>query len=66
MIEVKNIHKSFKNVEVLKGVDLVVEDGQTVALIGSSGRLELALVGDNAAQHLGVGVGSPVTLAWER
>jgi len=39
--------------------------GTLVALIGSSGRLELALVGDNAARHLGVGVGSPVTLAWE-
>ncbi|HEX3039375.1 MAG TPA: amino acid ABC transporter ATP-binding protein [Caproiciproducens sp.] len=37
MIEVKNIHKSFGNTEVLKGVDLVVEEGQTVALIGSSG-----------------------------
>ena len=37
MIEVKNIHKSFKNTQVLKGVDLVVEEGQTVALIGSSG-----------------------------
>jgi S-adenosyl-L-methionine hydrolase (adenosine-forming) len=39
--------------------------GTLVALIGSSGRLELALVGDNAAQRLGVGIGSPVTLAWE-
>jgi hypothetical protein len=39
--------------------------GTLVALIGSGGRLELALVGDNAAKRLGVGVGSPVTLAWE-
>lgn len=37
MIEVRNINKSFNNVEVLKGVNLTVEDGQTVALIGSSG-----------------------------
>ncbi|NLK95304.1 MAG: amino acid ABC transporter ATP-binding protein [Clostridiales bacterium] len=37
MIEVRNIHKSFNNVEVLKGINLTVEDGQTVALIGSSG-----------------------------
>jgi S-adenosylmethionine hydrolase len=39
--------------------------GTLVALIGSSGRLELALVGDNAARRLGIGVGSPVTVAWE-
>ena len=39
--------------------------GTLVALIGSGGRLELALVGDNAARQLGIGVGSPVTLAWE-
>jgi S-adenosyl-L-methionine hydrolase (adenosine-forming) len=39
--------------------------GTLVALIGSSGRLELALVGDNAARRLGIGVGSPVTLGWE-
>jgi hypothetical protein len=40
-------------------------NGTLVALIGSGGRLELALVGDNAARRLGIGVGSPVTLAWE-
>jgi S-adenosylmethionine hydrolase len=39
--------------------------GTLVAVIGSSGRIELAVVRDNAAQRLGVGVGSPVTLAWE-
>jgi S-adenosyl-L-methionine hydrolase (adenosine-forming) len=39
--------------------------GTLVALIGSSGRIELALVGDNAARRLGIGIGSPVTLAWE-
>ena len=37
MIEVKNIHKSFGDTKVLKGVNLVVKEGQTVALIGSSG-----------------------------
>jgi len=35
------------------------------SLIGASGRLELAIVGDNAARRLGIGVGQPVTLAWE-
>jgi S-adenosyl-L-methionine hydrolase (adenosine-forming) len=39
--------------------------GTLVALIGSGGRLELAIVRDNAAERLGVGVGTPVTLAWE-
>lgn len=39
--------------------------GTLVALIGSSGRIELALVGDNAARRLGIGIGSPVTVGWE-
>ena len=39
--------------------------GMLVALIGSSGRLELALVGDNAAARLGVSIGTPVIVAWE-
>ena len=39
--------------------------GMLVALVNSSGRVELALVGDNAAEQLGVSVGTPVVVAWE-
>jgi S-adenosylmethionine hydrolase len=35
-----------------------------MALVGSSGFLELAIVGDSAALMLGVGVGTPVTIQW--
>lgn len=37
MIELNNIHKSFGDKEVIKGVDLTVENGEVVVLIGRSG-----------------------------
>jgi len=40
-------------------------DAALIALVGSSGRLELAIVGGSAAQTLGSGVGDPVMLCWE-
>ena len=36
-IEVKDLHKSFGDNQVLKGIDLAVEDGEVVAVIGPSG-----------------------------
>ena len=38
--------------------------GMLVALIGSSGRLELAVVGDNAVERMGVSIGTPVVVEW--
>jgi polar amino acid transport system ATP-binding protein len=36
-IEVRGLHKSFGDLEVLSGVDLVVESGEVVCIIGPSG-----------------------------
>ncbi len=37
LIEVKNLKKSFGALEVLKGIDLTVEQGERIAVIGGSG-----------------------------
>ena len=36
-IVAKNIHKTFDDVKVLKGINLTIEDGEVVVLVGSSG-----------------------------
>ena len=37
VLEVKNIHKTFGNHEVLKGIDFTLEKGEVLSIIGSSG-----------------------------
>ncbi len=43
-IEVKGLRKSFKNVEVLKGVDFEVRQGEIFALLGSNGAGKTTIV----------------------
>ena len=37
MLEIKNVHKAFDGMDVLKGVSLTVEKGDVVAILGKSG-----------------------------
>ncbi|KEO84567.1 amino acid ABC transporter ATP-binding protein [Tumebacillus flagellatus] len=37
MIQIRNLHKSFDQLEILKGIDLDVQSGETVVIIGPSG-----------------------------
>ena len=37
ILNVKNLRKSFGNIEVLKGIDLTLERGEVLSIIGSSG-----------------------------
>lgn len=37
MIEIKNLHKSYDKLEVLKGINFTINDGDVVAILGPSG-----------------------------
>jgi len=44
MIEFRNLYKSFGSQQVLRGVDLVVQEGETLALLGPSGTGKSVLI----------------------
>ena len=44
MIEFRNLHKRFETQEVLRGVDLIVQEGETLALLGPSGTGKSVLI----------------------
>lgn len=37
MIDIKNVYKSYGNLEVLKGINLRIDRGEVVTMIGPSG-----------------------------
>ena len=52
MLEIRNIQKSFGSLEVLKGIDLTVEKGDVVAIIGPAPLYELP--GECRERHNGL------------
>jgi len=68
VIEIRNLHKAFGDLEVLKGVDITAHRGDVVALIGSSGSgkstlLRCANLLENAQQGEIKFKGEPLTWA---
>ena len=65
ILEVANLSVSYDRIAAVRSVSFSVGEGELVALIGSGGCLELAIVGESAAERLGVAPGEPVVVAWE-
>ena len=42
-IEIKNIHKSFGTLEVLKGINLTIQKNEIVSILGSGGATTLCI-----------------------
>ena len=56
LLEVKDVHTFYGNIEALKGVSIEVEEGECVTLIGSNGAGGLSAVragGDRACHGVG-------------
>ena len=41
MLEIKNLHASIAGKEILKGVNLVINDGETHAIMGPNGSVRV-------------------------
>ena len=44
MIDIKNITKSFGSLQVLKGIDLHIDKGEIVSIVGPSGAGKTTLI----------------------
>lgn len=73
MIEFRNVHKAFGPLQVLRGVDLVVQEGETLVLLGPSGTGKSVLIkhaiglleadqGDIIVDGISIGSASPAEL----
>lgn len=62
-LDIKGIEKSFGRVEVLHGIDLSLEEGQTVSIIGSSGSGKTTLL--RCINFLEIPNGGTITLGGE-
>ena len=58
MIDLKNIRKSFGSLEVLKGIDLHIDKGEVVSIVGPSG------AGKTTLLRLWVRSTVPTVVAW--
>ncbi len=72
MIELHGVYKAFESTEVLKGLDLTIEQGQTTTIIGGSGsgksvlfKLIIGLLRPDAGEIRVEGVNIPCLSEWE-